>query len=608
MKKLLLIFIFTVLFLVPSTDTVNAQTGVTNCSNRYATLVNPVRGRDLWADKSLNPLIDQYSAISQKGMPATWLFQYDALTDSELIQEVKRFSPNQEMGVFLEVSRPLAEKAKVPYLETVRWSSPAIVFLSAYSIGGRKLLIDEMMSEFKKDFGYYPKSVGAWWIDSYSLDYLTSRYGVTSAMIVADQKTTDQYGVWGQWWGVPYYPSKLDILAPAKDASDKANVVITQWAQRDLTQAEGLGPSSSNNSLQANDYIRQGKNTTYFSGLLSEYFDCRNKVSQVTVGLETGMESVGFLNEYINQLNLLSHTKDLQIVTMSDFSDAFKKVYPGIVDGYVLGNNDQAWQLTPQMRENKFLGDEATYPSGVVFSDYFVKDSSDFLKRYVQDLSGLKDSHYLPYWILAFAFVALLIAKKTNWKYAIALVCFTFFSFNLIFLSFEKYGWQVFYGLQIHDLVIVQMALTLIPLLLYLGLKKIKYVYLLPLTFGLDYFVLLFKYAQLYGFYYFGNFWQKTYFIGIKVSEKLSGINFVGQNFEINRANNFLAATTIKILSTSILAAIMYPLVHILLAYIIFRLPVKIRKVIVIILAVLTLGFIYNLIKLEPRSVLPILK
>ena len=52
----------------------------------------------------------------------------------------------------------------------------------------------------------------------------------------------------------------------------------------------------------------------------------------------------------------------------------------------------------------------------------------------------------------------------------------------------------------------------------------------------------------------------------------------------------------------------MYPLVHILLAYIIFRLPVKIRKVIVIILAVLTLGFIYNLIKLEPRSVLPILK
>jgi hypothetical protein len=125
------------------------------CSDRFVTLVNPVRGRDLWSDKTLKPLLDQYDAISVRGMPAAWLLQYDALTDGELVNQIKSFSPNQEMGVLLEISRPLAEKAKVSYLETVRWSSPAIVFLSAYSPNERKLLIDEMMAVFKSDFGYY---------------------------------------------------------------------------------------------------------------------------------------------------------------------------------------------------------------------------------------------------------------------------------------------------------------------------------------------------------------------------------------------------------------------------------------------------------------------
>ena len=76
-----------------------------DCNNSFLTLVNPVRGRNLWFDQSLKPLEDQYRAITNHNFSATWLLQYDALTDKEATGFVKdNFSDNQEIGLFLEVS------------------------------------------------------------------------------------------------------------------------------------------------------------------------------------------------------------------------------------------------------------------------------------------------------------------------------------------------------------------------------------------------------------------------------------------------------------------------------------------------------------------------
>jgi hypothetical protein len=112
------------------------------------------------------------------------------------------------------------------------------------------------------------------------------------------QKTTDRYGVWGQWWGVPYVASKANILVPAKNESESSNVAIIQWAQRDLSKAIGAGPEYSNYSMQANDYLDRGLNTDYFMDLSSTYLSCDLPVGQVTVGLETGIEGYRFKNEY----------------------------------------------------------------------------------------------------------------------------------------------------------------------------------------------------------------------------------------------------------------------------------------------------------------------
>lgn len=357
----------------------------TSCENKYLTLINPVRGRTLWFNKSVAPLLDQYSLVKEKDFPATWLMQYDAFKDGELLAEIAKFDSKQEMGLFLEVSKDLAQDSRVTYPPLFDWTNPRVVFLSGYSRSERKKIIDHLFTEFNGEFGYYPESVGAWWIDSYSLNYMEKEYGVKSALIVADQLSTDDFGVWGQWWGVSYYPLKTNVLLPASSLSNKQDIVILQWAQRHPDLAYGDGPKFSNHSLQANDYISLGFDTDFFSSLVDTYSDCVNPISQVTVGLETGMESVGFLDEYEKQLEVLENKEYLVPLTMSQYGEKFREVHPGFPkEAKVIGTT--TWEMTTSYRRNEELGDFIEYNPRAVFSDYYVANEAEFLNRRLPEL------------------------------------------------------------------------------------------------------------------------------------------------------------------------------------------------------------------------------
>ncbi len=339
---------------------------------KYATIVNPVRSRELWKDKSLKPVEDQYEIINENKVKATWLLQDDVLDDKELVDKIKSFNKDQELGIFLEISKNLTLKSRVYFDEQRPWHDPGIIFLSAYEREDRIKLIDKIMSNFKNSFGYWPKSVGAWWIDSYSLSYLEKKYGIKTALICADQKTTDNYGIWGQWWGYPYFPSKNNILAPGN-----SKVLVIQWALRDPELAYfGEGPKISNYSLQANDYVNQGLDIKYFEKLANIYFSSRNKLGQITVGLETGIESVNYIDEYRRQIEWIKNEGIISI-TMSEMADKYKEVYGGNPAEIWIGE----WKLTPQYRENNRLGDKINYQNKFVFSDYYEKDGSNFLSR-----------------------------------------------------------------------------------------------------------------------------------------------------------------------------------------------------------------------------------
>src|SRR3989338_9978964 len=85
-----------IIFNLLSSRAILANNGKT-CDNRYVTLVNPVRGRNLWIDKTINPLKNQYDLAKEYKVPVTWLLQYDALEDEEILKETKKFDPSHEI-------------------------------------------------------------------------------------------------------------------------------------------------------------------------------------------------------------------------------------------------------------------------------------------------------------------------------------------------------------------------------------------------------------------------------------------------------------------------------------------------------------------------------
>ena len=580
------------------------------CQGRYLTLVNPVRGRELWSDKSVSPLINQYSLVSKYSYPATWLLQYDALTDPEVLSEIRGFSPNQEFGLLLEISPDLAKDARVIYPAFTAWANPRAVFLSGYSQSERKKLLDTLFGQFKKTFGYYPKSVGAWWIDSYSLNYLSKKYGVVSAMIVSDQKTTDNYGVWGQWWGTPYYPSQANVLTPAGSKKSQMDLVVIQWAQRDLTLAYGEGPAYSNYSMQANDYTSLGKNTDYFDALVRNYLDCGNEIGQVTVGLETGIEGASYLTEYENQLNTLSKIQGLMFVTMSDFAQSYMNYYSQNPEVVRLSDGDSEWLLTPQKRMNEKLGDEVFYNSQVAFSDYFVPDTSNFLDRRLGSNPTMAGSRYFPYHLLVWGALSVLFILKKKVLNSIFATLFLVAGFGLLLRSTEQLGWKVYFGPVVSNLELVQALLVFVVFAGFYFLKSRLLTLILPLTFGLDAFLVRLRYTDISGSRYLGLAWDALRIVGLKLQEPFR-IEFVNRDFPTEVASSLLRFNFDKVWGTPYLSFIVYPAAHIVLGIIIYKLVRKssLRRKLTI-LSFLALLFVLHLswvLTHDPRVAVPAL-
>lgn len=582
------------------------------CPNRYAVLVNPVRGRDLWSDKSLSPLKDQYAVSQSYGMPVTWLFQYDALMDGEIYGISKDFSQGHEIGIFLEVSPKLARDTNVIYPTHLPWASPSAVFLSGYSPSDRKKLIDKIFYEYKKRYLTFPSSVGAWWIDSYSLNYMVTKYGVSTALIVADQKTTDNYGVWGQWWGAPYYPSKANILTPASNLENKEDVVVIQWAQRDLTKAYGEGYIISNFSLQANDYGSKNLTTDYFKSLVETYLACgNNKLSAVTVGLETGMESSGFISEYKNQLRTLSEMKKVLPTTMKDFSTSFRKVYPGIVDGYTFSDSFSTWRNTVSSRENDYLGEFTRYENEVSFSDYFIQDKATFLKRYIPLDNKPGSSSYI--WLIISA-IGILVYLLRFFGFFTSLIWLlsALSAYGLILRSFEKFGWKVFFGPEFNNIYLTNTLLLLTTFLITLKIlkhiTKKNYLYYFPLVFGFDPVLRLLRYTNIAGEHWLGISLNPLSFIGVGISG--GGIRYIDNHMSFEVASAILKVNFERFGENQIFSLILYPVIHLLMALILFSLlknrPQKFRNIIIAILSVLMIINIVQIFLLDPVSVVPL--
>jgi hypothetical protein len=188
-------------------------------------------------------VVKQVELMNQYKLGGTFLLQYDALMDARYQKLLKSLPQKSfEIGAWWEIPQPLVEKAGLKWRGRYPWDWHANVgFSTGYTPKEREKLVDVYMEDFKKTFGYYPKSVGSWFIDSHSLNYMYDKYGIVASCNCKDQSGTDGYTLWGGYWNQAYYPSRINSYMPAQNEKNQLPVPIFRMLGSDPVRQYDTG-------------------------------------------------------------------------------------------------------------------------------------------------------------------------------------------------------------------------------------------------------------------------------------------------------------------------------------------------------------------------------
>jgi len=228
----------------------NKNSKKTNDHPRIVNIVNFIRlleprDSNITEDVLYQTVVKQIAIMKKYKLGGTFLLQYDALLDSRYQKLLKSLPRNSfEIGAWWEIPKPLVENAGLKWRGRYPWDWRAnIGFSTGYTPKEREQLADVYMKNFKKIFGYYPKSVASWFIDAHTLNYLYQKYKIAASANCKDQYGTDGYTLWGGYWNQAYYPSKINSYMPAQHAINQIPVPIFRMLGSDPIRQydNGLG-------------------------------------------------------------------------------------------------------------------------------------------------------------------------------------------------------------------------------------------------------------------------------------------------------------------------------------------------------------------------------
>ena len=251
-KKLLFILLISA-FIFPSFNKKNNLQFEKTSINDHPKIVNIVnfirllepRDSAITEDVLYQTVVQQINLMNKYHLGGTFLLQYDALLDPRYQKLLKSLPRDSfEIGAWWEIPQPLVENAGMKWRGRYPWDWRAnIGFSTGYSPAQREKLADVYMKDFKKIFGYYPKSFGSWFIDAHTLQYLYDKYKIVASCNCKDQYGTDGYTLWGGYWNQAYYPSKINSYMPAQNEANQIPVPIFRMLGSDPIRQydDGLG-------------------------------------------------------------------------------------------------------------------------------------------------------------------------------------------------------------------------------------------------------------------------------------------------------------------------------------------------------------------------------
>lgn len=177
----------------------------------FIRLLEPRYNGKITEDILYQTVVNQLDMMKKHNLAGTFLLQYDALMNSRYQKLLKDMPKEYEIGAWWEIPQPLVEKAGMKWRGRFPWDWHVNVgFSVGYTPDERKKLVDIYFEDFKEIFGFYPKSVGSWFIDEVTLNYMHEKYGIVASCNCRDQIGTDGYTLWGGYWNQAYYPSKVN--------------------------------------------------------------------------------------------------------------------------------------------------------------------------------------------------------------------------------------------------------------------------------------------------------------------------------------------------------------------------------------------------------------
>ncbi len=194
------------------------------------TILNFIRGYEP-RDPNINllePVVNQMRLAKEYNLPTTWLLQYEVMQNPSMMAVLNEGKAlGHEYGIWFEFSQPLFEKAELAWKGRFSWDWHShIGFSIGYTQPERTKIVDTFMARFKEVFGDYPKSVGSWFIDAFTLNYMADRYGIVASCNCKDQWGTDGYSLWGGYYNQAYYPSKVNSFMPAQTPENQIPVPV----------------------------------------------------------------------------------------------------------------------------------------------------------------------------------------------------------------------------------------------------------------------------------------------------------------------------------------------------------------------------------------------
>lgn len=353
--------------------------------------------------------LEQIKLRDQYHIPYTCLMTYDAMRNSTITKLIKKDKNERtDISIWLELCREVVEKVNIQWrgLNDWEWTvEPG--FLMAYKQQEKEQIIDCIMQEYFDLFGCYPKTVAAWLIDSYSMQYISEKYHPDAFVICREQWAMDAYTLWGGPYYGGYYPSKNNMLCPAQSRQMQINTPVFRMYVNDPIYCYYEHERLRFNDIDYHLFTQEpawmcGQNPTWVNWHYDYMFHSSQLGFHYTqLGQENGFpwtdEMADALKMQYSLADQRKKTDGFQYITFSEMGRQFRKRYETTPETCVYALNDWAakgnrsvWFNNERYRINVFSDKNRVWIRDLQLFDEDKRDV--YLDEPCKDILGIYDN------------------------------------------------------------------------------------------------------------------------------------------------------------------------------------------------------------------------